>query len=92
MLEVRQRNVSQGQHFFDADTMRFFNSRVSDILYGGRYFVTSERNNGFPRYYTVREALPDGTFATHDEFQQYGSRSGAHARAKRLADGLRNKG
>ncbi len=85
MLEVKQRNVSKGQHFFEPETMRFFNSRVSNILYGGRYFVTSERNNDYPRYYTVREALHDGTFATHDEFQQYRSRSGAHARAKRLA-------
>ncbi len=85
MLEVKQRNVSRGQHFFDADTMRFFNSRVSNILYGGRYFVTSERNDNYPRYYTVREALHDGTITTH-EFQQYRSRSGAHARAKRLAE------
>lgn len=88
MLEVKQRNASKGQHFFDTDTMHFFNSRVSNILYGGRYFVTSERNGYNSRLYTVREALLDGTIATHAEFQQYRSRSGAHARAEKLANDL----
>ncbi len=86
MLEVKQRNASGGQYFFDTDTMRFFNSRVSNILYGGRYFVTSERCGYDSRLYTVREALLNGTIATHVEFGQYRSRSGAHARAKRLAE------
>jgi len=50
-----------GSHFFDADTMRFFRSRVAPDSYTGKtgwYFITSEQNHGFggtyPRLYTVR--------------------------------------
>ena len=57
-----------GSHFFDADTMRFFNSRILDGVRaldgnttkpGRRYlFITSERDNysNLPRQYTVRIA------------------------------------
>ena len=52
-----------GSHFFDADTMRFFNSRILDTLYplttesetAFGFFVTSERyDENTPRKYTVR--------------------------------------
>ena len=57
-----------GSHFFDVDTLRFFNSRILDGVRaldgnatepGRRYlFVTSERDNysNRPRQYTVRIA------------------------------------
>ncbi len=77
-----------GGHFFDPLTMRFFRSRVGRRIYGGQYFVTSERD-GFslnPRRYTVRKFTgPDGDVETVGEFQQYASRSGAIAAAKRYA-------
>lgn len=94
MWEVRQANSQLGHYFFDAGTLRFFRSRVHDDLYGGRYFVTSERDEGFgvlgaawggERRYTVRRANGDGSIDTVGEFGQYGSRSGAHAAAARLA-------
>jgi len=52
-----------GSHFFDADTMRFFNSRILDTLYplttesatAFGFFVTSERyDETTPRKYTAR--------------------------------------
>jgi len=52
-----------GSHFFDADTMRFFNSRILDGLHtlttesetAFGFFVTSERyDENTPRKYTVR--------------------------------------
>lgn len=54
-----------GSHFFDADTMRWFRSRVDDYVYAGPdgwYFVTSEKHVAHtsygsinePRRYTVR--------------------------------------
>lgn len=53
-----------GSHFFDAATMRFFQSRVLDGVYapdghdaveGSRFFfVTSERYDDNPRHYAVR--------------------------------------
>lgn len=65
MKTVRELHAFGGGHFFDADTMRFFGSRVLSGLRAGRYFVTSERNPErrhagrhaayrYPRRYTVR--------------------------------------
>jgi hypothetical protein len=94
MAEVRWANQKLGHHWFDADTLRFFASRVHDDLYGGRYFVTSECDKGFgtlgsawggKRRYTVRMVNADGSIETVGTFGQYGSRSGAHAAASRLA-------
>jgi hypothetical protein len=74
-------------HFFDPDTLRWWGSRVSSKLYGGRFFVTSElsfcRDD---RRYTVRFACDDGTVETIGEFRKYASWSGAHAAARRLGE------
>lgn len=56
-----------GGHFFDADTLRFFNSRVLSDLYrvndSEGYFVTSERfDYDTPRTYSVRYYV-----VTHDD-------------------------
>lgn len=81
MAEVRAANARAGYHWFSAETMRFFNSRVCGELVGGRYFVTSERYDyAAPRLYTVREVLPTGEIETVGDFQGYTS-----ARAARRA-------
>jgi hypothetical protein len=90
MNEVRAANKRIGHHYFDRETLRWWLSRIGDELYGGRYFVTSERDRlghvwDGRRRYSVREALPDGSVDTVGEFGQYASRSGAHAAARRLA-------
>ena len=60
IAEARKLHREKGLHFFDADTMRFFNSKIHGAtLYGGRYFVTSERfDDTRPRRYSVREIDP----------------------------------
>ncbi|ASR76652.1 hypothetical protein SEA_WATERMOORE_264 [Streptomyces phage Watermoore] len=82
----------QGNHFFSADTMRWWKSRISDMCYStidgqSMFFVSSERNDDYARRYTVRVAKLDenGHFSveTVSEFQEYASRSGAHDRAQR---------
>lgn len=98
MADVRQANAEIGNHWFDRDTLRCFGCRVIDRLYGGRYFVTSERDSGYvgsdgvihaawdgKRRYSVRVAMPDGTIRTVGEFGQYASLSGAKRAAERLA-------
>ena len=59
--DVKRANRDAGYHYFSADTMRFFGSRVLPTVYAGRLFITSERS-GFdhysPRKYTVREFDP----------------------------------
>ena len=53
--QVKRHNKAQGFHFFDNDTLQFFNSRLESQLIGDKYFVTSERMELFrPKLYTVR--------------------------------------
>ena len=68
-------------HFFDADTKRFFRSRIGETVYGGRYFITSEQfDSRSPRLYTVREVSADGqNITTVGDFQQHATRAQALA-------------
>lgn len=86
MAEVRRANADIGNHWFDADTLRYFRSRVSDHLYGGRYFVSSERGPGMPRFYSVRRVNDDGSIDTVGSFGQHVNREGAHRFARRCAE------
>jgi hypothetical protein len=85
--DIKTANRVAGMHFFDADTLRFFNSRILDGVYGGRYFVTSERRprSKEPRLYTVREASADGGITTVGMFQGYVSAKAARRAAEKLA-------
>lgn len=75
MDDVRRANQQLGHHWFDADTLRGFKSRVGKTLYGGRYFISSE--NGGPhiwngkRRYSVRRVNPNGSIDTVGEFGQF---------------------
>ena len=89
MAQIRETNKATGRKFFERDTMRFFDSRVHGQVYGGRYFITSERFHGSsgsgPRRYTVRFAKDSGDITTVGEVGQYESRAAARTAAKRLA-------
>ncbi len=80
----------QAPHWFDRSTLRFFSSRISEHVYptrDGAYFVSSERfDMTTPRLFSVRFCSDAGAIDTIGEFQQYASRSGAHAAAARLAN------
>mgnify|MGYP001584311663 FL=1 len=85
--EVRKRAEKHGSHFFDADSMRFFSSRVSELMWSegdmknyeneSIYFITSEadrghiQHSGSVRAYTVRKIDRDGDIDTIGEFQGY---------------------
>ena len=67
-------------HWFDADSKRFFSSRIGAIYHGQspadwNIFVSSERNtwSNEPRMYTVRQLQIDGGVESLSEFQQYSS-------------------
>lgn len=84
--QVVAANRAAGQHWFSPDTMRFFNSRVLYTVYGGRYFLTSEKGPDGIRGYSVRETTPDGSsITTVGEFQGWPSARAAQKEAKRLA-------
>ncbi len=68
LREIEEYCRAFGSHLFDADSKRFFASRISDRVYsgpGGHFFVSSERctmgNPGdYARLYTVRQFNPEG--------------------------------
>lgn len=96
---IARLNSDRGLHWFDADSMRFFASRVASFAYvsaDGKkaFFVSSEKFKGFrapdgPRLYSVRVASLDtgdiNAYPDHNAFQAYKSRSGADAAARRFA-------
>lgn len=68
--DIAQFNAEAGKHFFDADTMRFFKSRVLGVYQrvdaSGQLhvlFITSEKKcfNDFTRVYSLREMSRDGS-------------------------------
>jgi hypothetical protein len=83
--DIKAANKAAGQHWFSKSTLAFFSSRIGGTVYGGKFFVTSERGPDNVRRYTVRVARPDGQVETTGTFQRYASRSGAVRRTERLA-------
>jgi hypothetical protein len=88
--EVREfyaRNQPDG-HWFDADSMRFFKTKLPEIAYesdAGIHFITSEVNPSGVKAYTVRRQLPDGQINTVGEFHSYKTRAAAAAAIRWLS-------
>ncbi|KKL12388.1 hypothetical protein LCGC14_2536270, partial [marine sediment metagenome] len=91
ILEIEQHNKAIGHHWFDADSLRYFSSRINDELFGqdadgwrGNVFITSERD-GFEhdRRYTVRQITTTGFIRNVGGFQAYSSLSSAKSAARR---------
>jgi hypothetical protein len=78
--EIRKANREAGYHFFDPDTLRFFDSRIETVT-NGRKFLTSEQFHGStesgPRKWTIRELQDDGSIETVSEFQEFASKAEA---------------
>ena len=92
-----------GGHFFDDDTMEFFNSHVLSDLYmvdnSRGYFVTSERYEDEPRTYSVRRYVVTHDdeknsdyidISSVDEGYQLATACQAKKMAKELADSRKN--
>jgi hypothetical protein len=90
--EVRdfyQRNQPDG-HWFDADTIRFFKTKLPTIAYetnAGILFVTSEQDPSGVRAYSVRRQLPSGEIKTVGSFHSYRLRATAVNAIKALHNG-----
>lgn len=97
--DIKQLAADTGNHFFDRDTMRFFNSRVLRRVYFGQFFVTSERDDtpggawDGQRRYTLRCARYDDgelTIGTVGYFGDYATAAEAREaalNAQLVADG-----
>ena len=85
MTEVKKANKEKGGHFFDKNTLRFFNSRIESSLLKNKYFITSEwYGEGFKRLYTIREALKDGSIKTIGKFQEHKTKELAKEAIKKI--------
>lgn len=80
----------RGRHWFDADSMRFFKSRLPEYGMVGAdraiYFVSSEQGPTGPRAYSVRVIRGPGDIETVGAgFMGYATRAQALGACKRLA-------
>lgn len=71
--EAKAISKANGQHFFDPQSMRFFNSKIESELIEGRYFITSERYDlDSPKLYTIRQISDKGQILDDlGEFQEF---------------------
>ena len=89
--EVKRRAEKGSPHFFDKDTMRFFSSRVSELMWkkgSDIYFITSEQDKGTTQHagstraFTVRKIDADGDINKIGEFQGHATLSDARREIK----------
>jgi hypothetical protein len=72
--EIIKDNKKRGKHFFDQDTLRFWQGKVYSEIYAEQYFITSEQyvnlteGHRGTRTYTVRQCV-DGKIETIGKFQ-----------------------
>jgi hypothetical protein len=85
-METENENI--GNHWFEAGSMRFFRSRVSDTIYTGAdgwYFVSSEQAPNAKRKYSVRRFNLNRSVHTVGEFGAYSTNARAQKAAARIA-------
>lgn len=85
MAELKAANRAADLHWFDPATLRFFRSRVGEII-GSGYFVSSEQGPDGVRRYTVRRGMADGSVDTVGEFQAHATRARALAAIRCLLE------
>lgn len=75
-------------YFFSPGAMKAFHTHICEGVWGGCYFVTSERmDDQHPRHYTIRKIMPNGSIVTSD-WTKYGSKALAvKAIEGKIADG-----
>ena len=75
--EVKSIDKSNGGHFFDKDTMKFWGTRIETSVFKNGCFVTSEDNyNKTKRLYTVRR-FNGKSIDTIGDSQQYKTKESA---------------
>ena len=78
------------KYWFTADTMRFFNCRISELCWKIKdkiYFISSEKQSEkYDRLYTIRLCLIDGEIKTIGKFQEYKTKNEARNIIKRILE------
>jgi hypothetical protein len=88
MYVIKAKNYEIGHHWFDKDTLRFFNSKIpKEAIKKGNhaYFITSETNPSDKTAFTIRKAdLKTGKIDTEGEFFKFETRSEAQAELNKI--------
>jgi hypothetical protein len=93
--EVKTRSEKNDKHFFDADTMRFFSSRILELAWkkdDNIYFITSEadknpyKHQGSIRAFTVRKSNNNGCIDTVGDFQGHPTKREAQKAIKEILE------
>jgi len=93
IYEVKSNNRNNGYNWFNAETLRWFNGKVYDVLFGDCVFVSSEKENcsrftpNPQRQYCVRVAMNNGSI---ERYGVYGTKRQADREAQWLAKALSN--
>ena len=93
IYEVKSSNRNNGYNWFSPETLRWFNGKVYDVLFGGCVFVSSEKENysrftpNPQRQYSVRVAMSDGSI---ERYGVYDTKRQADRDAQWLAKALAN--
>ena len=83
--EIKEANRRAGEFFFSPGTMHFFASKVLPTVYGGRYFITSERfGSTAQRVYSVRECDELGFITNVPNGNEFRTRTRARTFVKKL--------
>lgn len=84
MAEFIRLNKRRGQHWFDRDTIRFFQSRFGPLV-KGRYFISSEKSPYDVRKWSIRKVnWKTGQVDTISEFGGFKTESQAKRRLSEL--------
>lgn len=91
--EIERRNKNAGYFFFDADSKRFFRSRIAPGVFHHdakeiyNIFITSEKDSDDShRWYTIRRMREDGSIENLSKFQAYFSLDSARRAVRRFID------
>ena len=92
IYEVKSNNRNNGYNWFSPETLRWFNGKVYDVLFGGCVFVSSEKDIPFrgsvpQRQYCVRVAMDNGSI---ERYGIYDTKRQADRDAQWLAKALAN--
>jgi hypothetical protein len=86
--QVKRAHEARGGRFFSPANMRAFRSRVGSEVYGGRYFITSEKEKDkSPRRYTVREIRDSADIMTVGKVMQHASWQQARREISKIING-----
>lgn len=93
IYEVKSSNRNNGYNWFSPETLRWFNGKVYDCLYGSCVFVSSEKENysrftpNPQRQYCVRVAFANGSI---ERYGVYDTKRQADRDAQWLSKALAN--